>query len=217
MLKICSSGWVGNSRFWRLSKKTYLICCRHLDSHPLFRKLTDEEQNQDPVVEKLWESTEEGQKVLLMNMMMWSVSLIDAVVGIEEHQHWCQSWWWCQTLCRVSENWRPFLRKLSLPLCGCVIYWSLILIYWWLFVVAESKWVTTISGTRGRGSLGLGLGSARLVAMGGLTLSEFILTQQLAGMGWSGSITWTSAGSVSMSTPRILASKSWTSRIYVNA
>merc|ERR1712088_54983 len=36
---------------------------RHLNSHPLFRKLTDEEQNQDPVVEKLWESTEEGQKV----------------------------------------------------------------------------------------------------------------------------------------------------------
>merc|ERR1712029_816139 len=30
---------------------------RHLNSHPLFRKLTDEEQNQDPVVEKLWEST----------------------------------------------------------------------------------------------------------------------------------------------------------------
>jgi len=36
---------------------------RHLDSHPLFRKLTKEEQEEDPVVEKLWESTEEGQKV----------------------------------------------------------------------------------------------------------------------------------------------------------
>ena len=100
------------------------------------------------------------------HVMMWSISLTDVVVGIEEYQHWCQSWWWCQTLCRVSENWRSFLRKLSLPLCGCVIYCSLILIYWWSFVVAESKWDTTISGTRGRGSLGLGLGSARLVAMG---------------------------------------------------
>lgn len=41
---------------------------RHLDSHPLFRKLTKEEQEEDPVVEKLWESTEEGQKVLGQNL-----------------------------------------------------------------------------------------------------------------------------------------------------
>ena len=68
------------------------MCYRHLNSHPLFRKLTDEEQNQDPVVEKLWESTEEGQKVLMMRMMMWSISFIDVVVGIEEYQYWCQSW-----------------------------------------------------------------------------------------------------------------------------
>ena len=40
---------------------------RHLDSHPLFRKLTKEEQEEDPVVEKLWESTEEGQKVPKLN------------------------------------------------------------------------------------------------------------------------------------------------------
>ena len=82
------------SRYFPVMKVrlTYLECCRHLNSHPLFRKLTDEEQNQDPVVEKLWESTEEGQKVLMMHMMMWSISLINNVVGIEEYQHWCQSW-----------------------------------------------------------------------------------------------------------------------------
>ena len=52
---------------------------RHLDSHPLFRKLTKEEQEEDPVVEKLWESTEEGQKVPSFNFeifqsVLWQVS-----------------------------------------------------------------------------------------------------------------------------------------------
>jgi len=36
---------------------------KHLDSHPLFRKLEANEQEDDIVVPKLWNSTEEGQKV----------------------------------------------------------------------------------------------------------------------------------------------------------
>lgn len=35
----------------------------HLSSHPLFRRLSQEEQEEDPVVPKLFESSEEGQKV----------------------------------------------------------------------------------------------------------------------------------------------------------
>ena len=48
-------------------KSLQIEILRHLDSHPLFRKLTKEEQEEDPVVEKLWESTEEGQKVPKLN------------------------------------------------------------------------------------------------------------------------------------------------------
>jgi len=36
---------------------------KHLTEHNLFRRLTDEEQAEDPVVPKLFESSEEGQKV----------------------------------------------------------------------------------------------------------------------------------------------------------
>lgn len=36
---------------------------KHLSEHPLFERLTDEELKADPVVEMLYESTEEGQKV----------------------------------------------------------------------------------------------------------------------------------------------------------
>ena len=36
---------------------------KHLTEHNLFRRLTEEEQGQDPVVPKLFESSEEGQKV----------------------------------------------------------------------------------------------------------------------------------------------------------
>ncbi|CAD6197213.1 unnamed protein product [Caenorhabditis auriculariae] len=36
---------------------------KHLSEHPLFERLTDEELAADPVVEMLYESTEEGQKV----------------------------------------------------------------------------------------------------------------------------------------------------------
>lgn len=35
----------------------------HLTEHPLFERLTDAEVSADPVVEKLYESTEEGKKV----------------------------------------------------------------------------------------------------------------------------------------------------------
>ncbi len=35
----------------------------HLSAHPLFERLTEEELSADPVVAKLYESTEEGQKV----------------------------------------------------------------------------------------------------------------------------------------------------------
>lgn len=36
---------------------------QHFDEHPLFEKISDAELNEDPIVEKLYESTEEGQKV----------------------------------------------------------------------------------------------------------------------------------------------------------
>ena len=36
----------------------------HLEAHPLFERLTDAEVTADPIVETLYESTEEGQKVV---------------------------------------------------------------------------------------------------------------------------------------------------------
>lgn len=36
---------------------------KHLSEHPLFERLNEEEMKADPVVELLFESTEEGQKV----------------------------------------------------------------------------------------------------------------------------------------------------------
>ena len=36
---------------------------KHLENHPLFERLSEEELKEDPVVTKLFESTEEGQKV----------------------------------------------------------------------------------------------------------------------------------------------------------
>merc|ERR1711894_246384 len=35
----------------------------HLEAHPLFERLSDSDMEADPVVAKLFESTEEGQKV----------------------------------------------------------------------------------------------------------------------------------------------------------
>ncbi len=39
----------------------------HLEKHPLFRRFSEDELKEDPVVEKLFESTEEGQKVTRAN------------------------------------------------------------------------------------------------------------------------------------------------------
>lgn len=36
---------------------------KHFMEHPLFEAVSDDELTQDPVVEKLYQSTEEGQKV----------------------------------------------------------------------------------------------------------------------------------------------------------
>ena len=44
---------------------------KHLDAHPLFARLSDEEQAKDPVVPKLYESTEEGQKVTRNSGQKW--------------------------------------------------------------------------------------------------------------------------------------------------
>ncbi|XP_038053128.1 tRNA (guanine-N(7)-)-methyltransferase-like [Patiria miniata] len=41
--------------------------CKHLSEHPLFQRITDQEQVQDPVVELLGQCTEEGQKVTRNN------------------------------------------------------------------------------------------------------------------------------------------------------
>lgn len=35
----------------------------HLEAHPLFQRLSEEELQKDPVVPMLYDSTEEGQKV----------------------------------------------------------------------------------------------------------------------------------------------------------
>ena len=43
----------------------------HLEKHPLFERLSQEELDQDPVVEKLYESTEEGQKVSRASGEKW--------------------------------------------------------------------------------------------------------------------------------------------------
>ncbi|KAI8434885.1 hypothetical protein MSG28_003371 [Choristoneura fumiferana] len=39
----------------------------HFKDHPLFEEITEEELKSDPIVEKLYESTEEGQKVTRNN------------------------------------------------------------------------------------------------------------------------------------------------------
>jgi len=43
----------------------------HLTAHPLFRRLDSSEQKNDPVVEKLFESSEEGQKVSRNSGQKW--------------------------------------------------------------------------------------------------------------------------------------------------
>ncbi|KAI1294726.1 tRNA (guanine-N(7)-)-methyltransferase [Halotydeus destructor] len=44
-------------------EELYDWMCGHLSSHPLFVRLSEEEQKEDPVVPKLFDSTEEGKKV----------------------------------------------------------------------------------------------------------------------------------------------------------
>lgn len=44
---------------------------KHLSQHPLFERVEEEEQKADPVVEKLYESTEEGQKVSRNDGSKW--------------------------------------------------------------------------------------------------------------------------------------------------
>ena len=36
---------------------------QHISEHPLFQRIPEDEMKTDPVVEKLYESTEEGKKV----------------------------------------------------------------------------------------------------------------------------------------------------------
>ena len=44
---------------------------KHLEAHPLFERLGDKEMEADPVVAKLFESTEEGQKVTRAKGQKW--------------------------------------------------------------------------------------------------------------------------------------------------
>ncbi|CAO3651693.1 unnamed protein product [Cunninghamella echinulata] len=44
-------------------KDLHLWMVKHLDDHPLFERISDEECDQDPVVEHVREATEEGKKV----------------------------------------------------------------------------------------------------------------------------------------------------------
>ena len=40
---------------------------QHFEAHPLFQRLTEDDLKADKIVEKLYESTEEGQKVTRNN------------------------------------------------------------------------------------------------------------------------------------------------------
>ena len=42
-----------------------------MSAHPLFRRLSEQEKEADPVVEKLFESSEEGQKVTRNSGQKW--------------------------------------------------------------------------------------------------------------------------------------------------
>ena len=48
-----------------------ILQVKHLSAHPLFRRLTASEQDSDPVVAKLFESSEEGQKVSRNQGQKW--------------------------------------------------------------------------------------------------------------------------------------------------
>ncbi|KHJ85961.1 putative methyltransferase [Oesophagostomum dentatum] len=55
--------WVGLIYTITDVKELHEWMVRHLSEHPLFERLTKEEEEADPVVPLLFESTEEGQKV----------------------------------------------------------------------------------------------------------------------------------------------------------
>ena len=54
-----------------MTRDLLMLQVKHLSQHPLFRRLTAEEQHSDPVVEKLFESSEEGQKVSRNQGQKW--------------------------------------------------------------------------------------------------------------------------------------------------
>jgi len=60
---------------------------KHLENHPLFERLSEEELKEDPVVTKLFESTEEGQKVS----------------RLKESTNGAQGQKWCAVFRRVSD------------------------------------------------------------------------------------------------------------------
>uniref|UniRef100_A0A0M3IBP1 tRNA (guanine-N(7)-)-methyltransferase n=2 Tax=Ascaris TaxID=6251 RepID=A0A0M3IBP1_ASCLU len=52
-------------------EELHLWMTKHLSEHPLFRRLSNEEMKNDPVVELLYDSTEEGQKVTRNQGSKW--------------------------------------------------------------------------------------------------------------------------------------------------
>ena len=56
---------------------------KHLTQHKLFRRLTDQEQSEDPVVPKLFESSEEGQKMSRMAGQKWC-AVFERVRDVED-------------------------------------------------------------------------------------------------------------------------------------
>jgi len=60
---------------------------KHLENHPLFERLSEEELKEDPVVTKLFESTEEGQKVSRLK---------ESTKGVQGQK-------WCAVFRRVSD------------------------------------------------------------------------------------------------------------------
>ena len=56
----------------------------HLEAHPMFRRLAAEEMEADPVVEKLYESTEEGQKVTRAKGQKWCAVFERVIADVEK-------------------------------------------------------------------------------------------------------------------------------------
>ena len=58
----------------------------HLEAHPMFERVGEEENGRDPVVEKLFESTEEGQKVTRAKGQKWCA--VFRRVLVEAEREW---------------------------------------------------------------------------------------------------------------------------------